>query len=345
MKILVTANHVPFLHGGADHHIHGLVAALREHGHDTELLRLPFRFQPEADVERLMSYCETLDMTRPNGQAVDRLISLQFPGYGIHHPAHTVWVMHQHRAVYELFDDHQATPALRQLRQAVIDYDNRHLGRVSQLFANSARVAERLASHNGLAATPLYHPPHGAERLYHAEDWGYVFYPSRLEGLKRQDLLIEAARHLRSPAKILIAGDGGQRARYEAIIERHDLKDRVTLTGQISEAQKLACYAHALAVFFGPFDEDYGYITLEAMLAAKPVITCTDSGGPLEFVRHDETGWVVEPSPEAVAEAIDAAWANRRLAAEMGQAGREAYQAHGIGWDSVVARLLGQEKA
>ena len=40
----------------------------------------------------------------------------------------------------------------------------------------------------------------------------------------------------------------------------------------------------ALGVIFPPLDEDYGYVTLEAMLAAKPVITCTDSGGPLEFV-------------------------------------------------------------
>jgi len=340
MRLIVTANHVPFMRGGADYHIQGLVAALARHGHEVELLRLPFRFQPEADVERLMAYAAGLDLTAPNGVAIDRLISLQFPGYAIAHPEHVVWVMHQHRAVYELYDDAQASPALRQLRDAVINFDNRHLARAGRLFANSGRVAERLAHFNGLQAEPLHHPPHGAERFFCGDDWGYVFYPSRLESLKRQDLLIEAARHLQSPVKILIAGDGGQRSRFAALVERHGLADRITLTGRFSEAEKLAYYAHALAVFFGPFDEDYGYITLEAMLAGKPVITCQDSGGPREFVQHDETGWVVEPDPRAIAAAIDAAWANRRRSAEMGRAGQAYYQQLAIGWDNVVARLL-----
>ena len=36
---------------------------------------------------------------------------------------------------------------------------------------------------------------------------------------------------------------------------------------------------------FAPFDEDFGYVTLESFLAHKPVITATDAGGPLEFVE------------------------------------------------------------
>ena len=115
------------------------------------------------------------------------------------------------------------------------------------------------------------------------------------------------------------------------------------LVGRFTEAEKLAWYAHAMAVFFGPYDEDYGYITLEAMLAAKPVITCRDSGGPLEFVQQDETGWVVDPDPQAIASAIDAAWENRARTAEMGRAGQAAYHRAGISWEQVVATLLGEE--
>ena len=43
---------------------------------------------------------------------------------------------------------------------------------------------------------------------------------------------------------------------------------------------------------FPPFDEDYGYVTLEAFLARKPVVTTTDAGGPLEFVEDGVTGLV-----------------------------------------------------
>jgi len=343
VRILLNATLVPFMRGGADYHIEGVANALREHGHEVELLRLPFRFSPESDIRHLMEYVDTLDMSAPNGVTIDRAISLQYPAWGITHPEHTVWVMHQHRACYELWQDAEATSEQRALRDAVLAFDNRHLGSVRQLFANSQRVAERLKHYNGLDAQPLYHPPFGAEHFHCEEEWGYIFCPSRLESLKRQDLLIEAARHLTSPARIIIAGEGGQRARYQQMIERYGLQQRVRLVGRFSEAEKLAWYAHSLAVFFGPYDEDYGYITLEAMLSAKPVITCRDSGGPLEFVEHDETGWVVDPDPQAIASAIDAAWENRARTAEMGRAGQAAYHRAGISWEQVVATLLGEE--
>jgi glycosyltransferase involved in cell wall biosynthesis len=110
--------------------------------------------------------------------------------------------------------------------------------------------------------------------------------------------------------------------------------------GQVSEEEKRALYAHALGVVFPPVDEDYGYVTLEAMLAAKPVITCTDSGGPLEFVRHGETGWIAEPTPEALAVALDRLWEERPRAKAMGAAGRAHYESLGISWTTVVERLL-----
>ena len=339
MRILVTANLTPFMYGGADYHIKGLVSALRRHGHEVELLRLPFRFEPPSEIERLMEFCAASDLARPNGVAVDRLLSLQFPGYGMRHPDHVVWLMHQHRAAYELYDQQPRDPALARLRERVHAFDNETLPRARKRFANSRRVAERLRQFNSIEAVPLHHPPALEAEFYCGEGEPYVFFPSRLERLKRQDLLIEAARHMRSPTAILIAGEGGQREHYESLIERHGLHDRVRLLGRISEAEKLAFYARALGVFFGPFDEDYGYVTLEAMLAGKPVLTCTDSGGAREFVRHDDTGWILPPEPQAIAERIDWLYANRRRAGEMGQSGRAHYRSLGIHWDKVVDAL------
>jgi glycosyltransferase involved in cell wall biosynthesis len=213
------------------------------------------------------------------------------------------------------------------------------LSNVTRRFANSRRVAERLLQHNGLDATPLYHPPPGAEQLRCEEPWNYVFYPSRLESLKRQDLLIEAARLLSSDVKVLIGGDGGQRERYQRLIERHGLGDRVRLIGTFSGPERVALYAHALAVVFPPFDEDLGYVTLEAMYAGKPVVTCRDSGGPLEFVVHGDTGEVVDPSPEALADAIDRLAARPDRAREIGAAGRARIVAMDLSWQKVVSAL------
>jgi len=339
MRILVTASHAPFLHGGGERHVDNLCAALRACGHEVALLRLPFKFSPESDIERLMAFCDGYDLSAPNGQHVDRVLSLQFPGYGMRHPQHVVWLMHQHRAVYELFDPREATSALHQLRESIVAYDQRALTGVTRIFANSRRVAERLLHYNGIESTPLYHPPPGAETLCCREPWDYVFYPSRLEPLKRQELLIEAARLLKSGAKVLIGGEGPHQQRYERLIERYALGDRVRLIGAFSEAERIALYAHALAVVFPPFDEDLGYVALEAMYAGKPVVTCRDSGGPLEFVVAGETGEVVEPAPEALAAAIDRLAADPNRARDMGKAGRERIVAMGLSWERVVSTL------
>jgi len=81
-------------------------------------------------------------------------------------------------------------------------------------------------------------------------------------------------------------------------------------------------------------------VALEAALARKPLITCSDAGGPLEFVVDRETGRVVEPEPAAVAAAIDELHEDRARAARMGDAAREFYESLDISWDSVVEALL-----
>jgi glycosyltransferase involved in cell wall biosynthesis len=97
-------------------------------------------------------------------------------------------------------------------------------------------------------------------------------------------------------------------------------------------------YAGALGVIFAPYDEDYGYVTLEAFLAHKPVITAADSGGPNEFVIDGVNGGVCPPDPEAIGAAIARLDADRPRAAAMGDAGYE--RARTITWTGVVEKLV-----
>ena len=129
------------------------------------------------------------------------------------------------------------------------------------------------------------------------------------------------------------------------MIQDLGLQDRVRLLGNLSEEQLLAFYAYSLGVFFGPHDEDYGYVTLEAMLARKPVITCTDSGGPLEFVDHGQSGFVVEPDARSVAAAIDWLYEHQDEAADLGQKGYLKYRAMDISWKNLVYTLIGETPA
>jgi len=333
------------MHGGSENLMAGLVSAIHRAGHDVDLVTMPFRFEPPQAVERSMEIWIGEDLLCLNGCSVDRAICLKFPDYYAQHPQKIVWLIHQHRPVYDLWSTPydgglSDTVEGEKLRRRVIEEDSRALGKCLKRFTISQNVSDRLAKFNGLDSVPLYHPPAGSDNFYRAEAYPYVFYPSRLETLKRQDLLIRAMALVRSPVVALLAGGGGQRMALHRLIEEKGLASRVRLLGNMEEAEKYAYYAHALSVFFGPFDEDYGCVTLEAMLAAKPVVTCTDSGGPLEFVINGVTGFIVKPEPEAVAEAVDWLYQHQNAARDMGHAGFDRYHSLEISWDRVVERLL-----
>jgi glycosyltransferase involved in cell wall biosynthesis len=345
VRLVVATVQVPFMRGGAESLAEGLVDQLRRRGHETELVSMPFRFAPASAVRHAMDAWAGEDFARLNGCEPDRVICLKFPAYYLAHHDKRVWLIHQHRAAYELWDTpHDGglsqTREGKALQEAIEKADRRALGACGALYTISERVSERLLRHNGLASTPIYHPPALASRLYTAASEPYVFFPSRLEGPKRQALLIEALAHVKTPAVALLAGEGGLRAALEQQIERLGLTQRVRLLGRVTDAEMLAYFAHCTAAFFGPFDEDYGLVALEAMLAGKPLVTCTDSGEPARFVVDGETGLVVEPEPEAVAAAIDSLCANPRRAAAMGRAALERYRSLDISWERVVDLLL-----
>ena len=344
MKIVIAAIQTPFIRGGADYHIEGLEAALRKQGHAVERITMPFRFNPLEQVRRSIDIWSDEDFTLLNGHQADRVICLQFPAYYVKHPHKVLWLLHQFRLVYDLWEtpfgaEAKATRQAQELRASIIDLDTERLAAIPLRFTNSRNVANRLQRFNNIPSTPLYHPPFAAELFFTAPAENYIYAPSRLEEAKRQELLIRAMAEVRSPVVALLSGDGGQRPKLEALTAELNVADRVHFLGHVTDDEKLGLYAHALGVFFGPYDEDYGYVTLEAMLAAKPVITCTDSGGPLEFTRADETGFVVAPEPTEVARAIDELFQNKRRAAELGRRGREAYDGMNISWATVVERL------
>jgi glycosyltransferase involved in cell wall biosynthesis len=196
-----------------------------------------------------------------------------------------------------------------------------------------------LAKYNGLVAEPLYHPPPLAGLLESGEPGDYVLSVGRLELNKRVELIMNALALTDRSVKLVIAGHGADRRRLDDIVARLDLGNRITFTGDIDDRQLVGLYANALAVVYPPIDEDYGYVTLEAFLARKPIVTTTDAGGPLEFVEDGVNGIVAEPTAESIAAAIARLAADRSLARRLGDAGFE--RARLITWDGVVERLVG----
>jgi glycosyltransferase involved in cell wall biosynthesis len=344
MRVGIATVYTPGIFGGAEFLARGLEDAFRSAGHSLHSIRIPFRFDPPDAARAAMAQAQELDFSRYGGGQVDAMICLKFPAYLIEHPRKAVWLLHQHRSAYDLYDTpygwargHTETDALR---AEIMGADNRSLRAAKAVFTIAERVSQRLLQFNGIASRALYHPPADEGAFFCAEAMPYIFAPSRLEILKRQDLLLRAVAACSKPVQVIFAGTGGRRSFLEDLARDLGIADRVRFLGEISRAEMIALYAHAQAVFFGPLDEDYGYVTLEAMLSSKSVITCRDSGGPLEFVVDRETGLICEPTPEAVAAALSRVFEHPEETAEMGCAGRARYNQMQIGWQPVVDALL-----
>jgi glycosyltransferase involved in cell wall biosynthesis len=344
MKIAIATVQVPFISGGAEIMSRGLFSALRDAGHEADIVSLPFRFGPPSAVRENIGIWEKLDFSRFDCGKIDEVIALKFPAFYAQHPCKKVWLTHQHRSVYELYDtsfgDTSGSQESRDLRLEIIQKDTSSLSASKSVFTISKTVSTRLFEFNGVKSTPLYQPPHGEDEYSNGEAYPYIFLPSRLEVLKRQDLLVRAMSYVNSPVIAIIAGDGGYRDQLTQLVHSLGLKHKVKFLGRIDHATMLRYYRHALAVFFAPLLEDYGLVTLEAMLSAKPVITCHDSGGPTEFVRHGETGYIVAPDPEVIGEMVNSLWSNQIAAKNMGENAKSLYRSLNISWANVVETLL-----
>ncbi len=347
MKILIATTHVPFIRGGAEAHAEELRTALRNAGHETEIIALPFKWYPPEKILDHMLACRLFDLTDAAGATVDLLIGLKFPAYLLPHPNKVLWILHQHRTAYDLWDhplnDLQTWPNGVQIRDAIRHADRHFIAQAKAVYANSQNVAQRLQSFCAIDATPLYHPPPRAEQFYCAPATDYFLFPSRVDTIKRQALVLEAMALTKQPVRLRLTGLAANAVYLEellSLIRKHNLQQRVEWLGEVTDEEKVQLFAHALGIVYPPIDEDYGYVTLEAMLAAKPVITCTDSGGPLEFVIPDETGYVVKPTPAALAHALDQLWSDRAQAELFGAAGRARYERLDITWANVVRTLL-----
>ena len=340
--VLIAAAQAPFIVGGAEILVSELRTHLERRGFRVDVAAVPFKWYPVSEIVRQALAWRLLDLTESNGVPVDLLLVTKFPTYLARHPRKVAWLFHQHREAYDLFGtpfcSFTDSPEDTQVRQAIQAMDTSALSECRDVFTISRNVADRLQRYNGLAGTPLYPPPHHLGR-YRCESFdGYLFYAGRLDRLKRLELALDAMKRVRSGARLKIAGQGPLEPELRKRIEGLGLGDRVELLGYVSADELVELYARCRAALYTPLNEDYGYVTVEAFLSGKPVITTTDAGGPLEFVSPDVTGVVAAPDADALAESIDRLWEwpEGRLR-DMGAQGRA--RVAGITWDGVIDRL------
>jgi glycosyltransferase involved in cell wall biosynthesis len=347
MRVIIATVHVPFIRGGAELHAEGLRNALIAAGHDAEIVAIPFKWYPPQRVLDHMLACRLFDLDEVAGTRVDLVIGLKFPAYLIPHPNKVLWILHQHRSAYELWDHPSLSDLIHYpdgmlVRDAIREADRNLIPEAKLIFANSQNVARRLKEYCGISAKPLYHPPPNAEKYHTEKAEDFFFFPSRICIPKRQELVLRALKKTRHPVRVRFVGTPDHLAygsEMKTLSRKLKISDRVDWLEEVTDDELIDHYARSLGVIYPPIDEDYGYVTLEAMLAAKPVITCSDSGGPLEFVQNESTGLIVAPDEDALAQALDRIWSDRQTAQRWGEAGRDAYQSLGLSWAGVVKEL------
>ena len=348
--IAVCAAQVPFFSGGAEFHVQGLVDNLRSRGFDVDLINIPYKWYPRDQLLKSIEVWKMLDLRESNGKPIDMLITTKFPSYFAQHRNRVLWLIHQYRQAYDLLGTEYSEfdPKDRKdmaFRDKLIAMDTEELGSYPRIYTNAANTAERLRRFNGLQGTPLYHPPRLAGRYITDGAYGdYILSVGRLDKLKRVDQLLRALPHCPPDVRCVIAGKGPEEASLRALAGDLGLERRVDFPGFVSDEELLRLYAGCGAVYFAPLDEDYGYITLEAFLSTKPVITARDSGGPLEFVEDGVSGIVLSSlEPEVLGPEIGNLVGNKERCRLLGNAGYA--KVKHIQWDRVIRTLLGEEPA
>lgn len=347
MKIIIATAQALFVKGGAEFLTENLFRAAQAAGHQVEIVNIPFMDRPPEIIEEQVIAARLMEIASSWTGKTDLCIGLKFPSYCIPHPNKVIWMLHQHRAAYELFDTPYSNlkndDLGNKVRNIVHNADNVYLPEAKRIFTISENVSARLKKYNNIDSVPLYHPCPDMERFYCNGYGDYILVPSRITQAKRQLLALQALSETKSEVRVYILGKADNQVEKEKLVnfvkERH-LEERVKFLDYVSQEEKFRLYAEAKAVLFIPKDEDYGYITLEAMASSKPVITTVDSGGPLEFVQDHQNGIITKPEAKELAEAMDQLWNSETMAEEYGIQAKKQLKEMDITWDRVIKELI-----
>ena len=344
-RVIVLHAQIPFVKGGAELHCESLVQAInRLDGIEAELVKLPFKWYPEEQILNDIMAWRLIDLSESNGMKIDLVIATKFPTYAAQHSNKVLWLIHQHRTLYDLedteYDSWRFEKNAKYIRDKIRSLDNKFFAECRCRFTNGRNTASRLKNYNGFDSEPLFPPPVLADRIQPGTYGERVIYIGRLEPNKRPDLLISAASSV-PEAKISIIGKGRKEdsERIKSLIKKTGISGRCELLGFLPDEELLRHLSTARAVFYAPYDEDYGYATIEAFLAMKPVITCADSGEVKTFVKETGSGFVSDADPVSIADSLRKVYdmTDTELV-EMTSRGYEL--ARGITWDKVLKKLV-----
>ncbi len=270
MKIGLISSAVPLVSGGGRFIVDWTYEKLREYGHETEIVYLPF----VADPESILTQMNAFRLLRLEDY-FDRVVTFRPPAHVIRHSFKIIWFIHHERVFYDLWNSpYRPMPDnahYRAIRDALWQFDTAALNEARQVFSNSRVVADRLLRYNGIRASILY-PPVLHPEMYEAGDYGdEIVTVCRMEHHKRQHLLIEAMQHVRTPVRLRLCGTSLSED-YVRELQRltTGLDQNVIIKSRwISEEEKAVKLANALASAYVPLDEELLWVSNDRSSACR----------------------------------------------------------------------------
>lgn len=341
LNILILSVQTPFTRGGAEILVEQLCKEIALSGHNVDIISLPFNALPKEDLIKQIAMWRALDLQNFGGKKIDLAIATKFPSYMARHPKKVVWMIHQHRQLYELygsrFGDFSTSSNDEALRRMLISADEIALKEANKIYTISPNVSERLKRFNNIDSDTLMPALPLGDRYYSESSSNYILSVGRLCSIKRIDLLIRALPLIEEKVTLKIVGVADEPAFDDYIrseVRKHGIEGRVEFLGRVEENDLLKLYANSLAVYYAPFDEDYGFVTLEALASSKAVVTAHDSGGVLQFIKDGINGYVVAPIEQEIARAFN------RLYRENMRRTLNIEKIQTNSWEAIIDRLL-----
>lgn len=168
----------------------------------------------------------------------------------------------------------------------------------------------------------------------------YFFHLASSDPRDRTALVVDAyarlsARSADAPGLVVAGRLGAQAGSVEERVAGHGIGGRVSLAGFVPDAELAALYGEAVASVHAAPDEGFGLQPLEAM-ACGTLVVSTPAAAVEEVTRGGEVVWA-EPTAEALADALEAAWRDGPRRARAATANRRCAEA--LSWERTAARL------
>ncbi|KAK9199085.1 hypothetical protein WN944_014272 [Citrus x changshan-huyou] len=243
----------------------------------------------------------------------------------------------------------QHTTFLRRLYRKPIDFvEELTTGMADMILVNSKFTANTFANTfkklhaRGIRPAVLY-PAVNVDQFDKPHSYKLNFLSiNRFERKKNIDLALSAfamlqnleedvfKNHNTADVTLTIAGGYDKRLRenveyleeLKSLAERNGVSDRVNFITSCSTTERNALLSECLCVLYTPKDEHFGIVPLEAMAAYKPVIAC-DSGGPVETIKNEVTGFLCNPTPHEFSLAMAKLIQEPQMAKKMGENARQ----------------------